>query len=155
MNKLGLIIKREYLAKVRNKSFVIMTFLSPVLMVGMIVLIAYLTEINDREVRVLGVLNESVYYSKDFTSTESMSFVQFEDVTLEQAKDSVISQNFVPLTVYCEKRRVPSTSASSLACQSSSSRSPQSPSACRLSSSVKTWGDAASIAPGVATILPS
>ncbi len=97
MNKLGLIIKREYLAKVRNKSFVIMTFLSPVLMVGMIVLIAYLTEINDREVRVLGVLNESVYYSKDFTSTESMSFVQFEDVTLEQAKDSVISQNFYGL----------------------------------------------------------
>ncbi len=97
MNKLGLIIKREYLAKVRNKSFVIMTFLSPVLLVGMIVLIAYLTEINDREVRVLGVLNESVYYSKDFTSTESMSFVQFEDVTLEQAKDSVISQNFYGL----------------------------------------------------------
>ncbi|GGD56704.1 ABC transporter permease [Muriicola marianensis] len=97
MNKLGLIIKREYLAKVRNKSFVIMTFLSPVLMVGMIVLIAYLTEINDREVRVLGVLNESVYYSKDFSSTESMSFVQFTDVSLEQAKDSVIGQNFYGL----------------------------------------------------------
>ncbi len=63
MSKLGLIIKREYLAKVRNKSFVIMTFLSPVLMVGMVVLIAYLTKINDSETRVISVLNESNYFS--------------------------------------------------------------------------------------------
>ncbi|NER10700.1 ABC-2 type transport system permease protein [Muriicola jejuensis] len=97
MSKLGLIIKREYLAKVRNRSFVIMTFLSPILMVGMVVLIAYLTKINDSETRVVGVLNESVFYSTDFGSTESMSFVIFEDVSLEQAKDSVINQNFYGL----------------------------------------------------------
>ena len=58
MHKLGLIIRREYLAKVRNKSFVIMTFLSPILMVGMVVLIAYLTKVNDDEKRLIAVLNE-------------------------------------------------------------------------------------------------
>ncbi len=97
MNKLGLIIKREYLAKVRNRSFVIMTFLSPILMVGMVVLIAYLTEINDSETRVVGVLNESVYYSGDFGSTESISFVRFRDVSLQEAKDSVLGQDFYGL----------------------------------------------------------
>ena len=66
MNKLILIIKREYLAKVRNKSFVIMTFLSPILMVGMIVLIAYLTKINDSQKRIIAVFNESNYFSTDF-----------------------------------------------------------------------------------------
>jgi len=35
MSKLNLIIKREFLAKVKNKSFIVMTFLSPLLMVGM------------------------------------------------------------------------------------------------------------------------
>jgi ABC-2 type transport system permease protein len=94
MNKLGLIIKREYLAKVRNKSFVIMTFLSPVLMVGMVVLIAYLTEVNDNETRVIGVLNESPYYSADFGSSGSISFVEFRGLSLEEAKDSVEAQNF-------------------------------------------------------------
>ena len=59
MRKLGLIIRREYLAKVRNKSFVIMTFLSPVLLVGMVVLIAYLTELNDNEKHIVAVLNQS------------------------------------------------------------------------------------------------
>ena len=64
MGKIGLIIRREYLAKVRNKSFVIMTFLSPILLVGMIVLIAYLTKVNDNEKRQVAVLNQS----RDFTA---------------------------------------------------------------------------------------
>ena len=57
MHKLSLIIRREYLAKVRNKSFVIMTFLSPILMVVMIVLIAYLTKVNDNGQKVISVFN--------------------------------------------------------------------------------------------------
>ncbi|MEY8021274.1 ABC transporter permease [Muriicola sp. E247] len=97
MNKLGLIIKREYLAKVRNKSFVIMTFLSPILMVGMVVLIAYLTKINDSETRVIGILNESPFYSDDFASTEALSFVVLRDLNLSEARDSVINQNFYGL----------------------------------------------------------
>jgi len=89
MGKLSLIIKREYLAKVRNKSFVIMTFLSPILMVGMVVLIVYLTKINDNEIRTIGVLNESNYFSTDFQTTESTAFVRINHVELEAAKDSV------------------------------------------------------------------
>jgi len=88
MNKLPLIIKREYLAKVRNKSFVIMTFLSPILMVGMVVLIAYLAKLNDNEKRVIAVLNESDYFSKDFSSMESTGYIQFRDIDLNAAKDS-------------------------------------------------------------------
>ena len=46
MRNLKLIILREYLARVRNKTFVIMTFLSPIIMVCMIVLVAYLSNLN-------------------------------------------------------------------------------------------------------------
>lgn len=91
MNKLKLIIKREYLAKVRNKSFVIMTFLSPILMVGMIVLIAFLTKVNDSEKRIVSVLNESDYFSNSFNPTESISYINFRDLSLEEAKDSTMS----------------------------------------------------------------
>jgi len=106
MSKLGLIIKREYLAKVRNKSFVIMTFLSPILMVGMVVLIAYLTKINDSETRVITVLNESSYFSTDFGSTESTSYVVFKDLTLNEAKDSTLAQNFYGLLYIPEGKTV-------------------------------------------------
>ncbi|MFK5973956.1 MAG: ABC transporter permease [Flavobacteriaceae bacterium] len=97
MNKLLLIIQREYLAKVRNKSFVIMTFLSPILMVGMVVLIAYLTKINDNEARVITILNESDYFSNDFNSTESTSYIKFKGVTLEAARDSTTGMGYYGL----------------------------------------------------------
>ncbi|WP_419214148.1 ABC transporter permease [Maribacter sp. X9] len=97
MNKLPLIIKREYLAKVRNKSFVIMTFLSPILMVGMILLITYLTQLNGNEKRVIAVLNDSDFFSNEFVTSEATSYVNFKDVTLEQAKDSTMSMGYYGL----------------------------------------------------------
>lgn len=97
MNKLGLIIKREYLAKVRNKSFVIMTFLSPILMVGMVVLIAYLTKVNDSEKRIISVLNESAYFKTEFNSTASTGYIHFKDIDLNAAKDSTSNQGYYGL----------------------------------------------------------
>ena len=97
MNKLPLIIKREYLAKVRNKSFVIMTFLSPILMVGMILLIAYLTKLNDSEKRVIAVLNQSDYFANEFSTNETTSYVNYRDLTLEQAKDSTKQMGYYGL----------------------------------------------------------
>lgn len=85
------------MAKVRNKSFVIMTFLSPILMVGMVVLIAYLTKINDNEKRVIALLNESDYFSREFLMTEGISFVHFDDISVEAAKDSTLKQDFYGL----------------------------------------------------------
>jgi len=59
MNHLPLIIKREYLTKVRNKSFIIMTFLSPLIFVGIFALVAYLSSLNSDTVRKISVLDES------------------------------------------------------------------------------------------------
>ena len=42
MNKILLIIQREYFSRVKKKSFVIMTFLVPILFIGMFGLIGYL-----------------------------------------------------------------------------------------------------------------
>lgn len=91
MSKLFLIIKREYLAKVRNKSFVIMTFLSPILMVGMVLLIAFLTKVNDSEKHIITVLNESDYFGNEFVTTESTSYINFKNISLEKALDSTVS----------------------------------------------------------------
>jgi len=96
-SKLGLIIKREYLAKVRNRSFIVMTILSPLLMVGMIVLIAYLAKVNDDETRVVTVLNESSFFQNDFNPSKSISYVHLDNLSLEQAKDSTTSLEYYGL----------------------------------------------------------
>ena len=61
MSKLPLIIKREYLAKVRNKSFIVMTILSPILMVGMVALVIFLARVNNDEKRYC-VKKQTFYY---------------------------------------------------------------------------------------------
>lgn len=46
MSIISLIIKREFVAKVRNKSFIVMTFLSPLLFVGIAAFVGYLSSMK-------------------------------------------------------------------------------------------------------------
>lgn len=88
MNHLSLIIKREYINKVRNKSFIIMTFLSPLLMVGIFSLVAYLSELNNDKTRTISILDESGLFAEEFNSTPSLKYVMLEDTSLSEAKES-------------------------------------------------------------------
>ncbi|RNL82742.1 ABC transporter permease [Sinomicrobium pectinilyticum] len=88
MDKLPLIIKREYLAKVRNRSFIVMTVLSPLLVVGMAALVFFLTKANNEERKVIAVLDEGNFFREQFKDDASIAFVPFRDISLETAKDS-------------------------------------------------------------------
>ncbi|MCW8982398.1 MAG: ABC transporter permease [Altibacter sp.] len=88
MNHLSLIIKREYLNKVRNKSFIIMTFLSPLIMVGIFTLVAYLSQLNNDKVKLISVLDESGLFTDQFTNTPSLQFKLLSNVSLEEAKST-------------------------------------------------------------------
>ncbi len=66
-------------------------------MVAMVVLIAYLTKINDSETRVITVLNDSPFFSTDFGSTDQTSYILLKDLSLEEAKDSTLALNYYGL----------------------------------------------------------
>lgn len=86
MNHLSLIIKREYLTKVRNKSFIIMTFLSPIIVVAIFALVAYLSNLNNDTVRSISVLDESGLFAEDFVSSPHTKYKLLFDVPLDDAK---------------------------------------------------------------------
>lgn len=86
MRNLKLIIKREYLARVRNKTFVIMTFLSPLILVGMILLIAYLASLNKDEQRIVAVSDESGLFVSNFQPSEEIRFIDLSQIPLDEAK---------------------------------------------------------------------
>ncbi|MDO5969938.1 ABC transporter permease [Flavivirga aquimarina] len=86
MNHLPLIIKREYLTKVKNKSFIIMTILSPVIMIALIAFVAYLSQLNNDKVRVISILDESGLVQDVFKSTETTVYNKLEGMSLEEAK---------------------------------------------------------------------
>ena len=89
MNHFALITKREFLNKVKNKSFIIMTFLSPLIMVGVFALVAYLTQLNNDNVRVISVLDESKLFESEFKSTANTKYDVLTDISLDDAKKIV------------------------------------------------------------------
>lgn len=97
MRNLKLIIKREYLARVRNKTFVVMTFLSPLILVAMIMLIAYLSNLNNDEVRVVGIHDQTGLYVPEFRDSQEVRYENFSEIDLEDAKMIVREQNYYGL----------------------------------------------------------
>jgi ABC-2 type transport system permease protein len=89
MNHLSLIIKREYLTKVKNRAFIIMTFLSPLIMVGIFTLVAYLSSINNDKVRNISVLDESGLFSDEFESGDNLKYILVSHGDLAEAKKTV------------------------------------------------------------------
>jgi ABC-2 type transport system permease protein len=86
MNHLQLIIKREYLNKVRNKSFIIMTFLSPIIMVVIFTLVAYLSQLNNETVNTINILDESGLFTNSFEDSKTINYTNLENVSLDEAK---------------------------------------------------------------------
>ncbi|NCF41644.1 MAG: ABC transporter permease [Bacteroidetes bacterium] len=93
MNHLPLIIKREYLAKVKNKSFILMTFLSPLFIVALLSLIAYLISVNNEKVRTISVLDESGILSETLISNDHILYESLNGMDLEDAKTTYNSNN--------------------------------------------------------------
>ena len=91
MNHLPLIIKREYITKVRNKSFIIMTFVSPLIFAALIAVVAFLSQLNKDKVRHISVLDESGMFSEVFTDTEETKYTFLDGVDLETAKELIKS----------------------------------------------------------------
>ena len=74
MNKILLIINREYLSRVRKKSFIIMTLLSPLLFAGVISLVTFLNTQENTDDKVIAIEDYSNLYSTTFKSTEHIKY---------------------------------------------------------------------------------
>lgn len=92
MNHLPLIIKREYLTKVKNKSFIIMTFVSPLIMIALIVVVAYLSQLNKDKQRTISILDETGMVGEVFKNTDHTTYNLLSDTSLETAKELIKSK---------------------------------------------------------------
>jgi ABC-2 type transport system permease protein len=76
MSKIGIVIKREYLTRVRKKSFIIMTFLMPVLFVGLVFGTILLSKVNESEAKNIVVVDETGEYFQLFENTDQYHFIE-------------------------------------------------------------------------------
>ncbi len=89
MKKIFLIIEREFLTRVKKKSFIIMTILTPILMAAMFVVPAWMTTMKDNDHRTIAVIDQSEICAAFLENTELLEFVKQPDATLEALKKKV------------------------------------------------------------------
>lgn len=89
MNKIFLIIQREYLSRVKKKSFLVMTFLVPALIIGMYALIAFLSVKGGDKKAELKVVDESGIFEGNFKNSASVNFTTAKE-GLDAAKKEAL-----------------------------------------------------------------
>jgi ABC-2 type transport system permease protein len=94
---LTLIIKREFIAKVRNKSFIVMTFLSPLLFVGIAGFVGYLSSMK-ADTKRIAIHDESGLFTQQFVSQNTKDvaykYLDLSTINLKSLKDSITKERF-------------------------------------------------------------
>ena len=85
MNKIGIIIAREFNERVRKKSFIITTILMPVLMLGLMAAPTLMMLFAKGDAKTFTVLDESGVIAPNLSGDEELIF-SIEDCALEQAR---------------------------------------------------------------------
>ena len=96
MNKIALIIRREYLTRVRKKSFLIMTFLTPFLFALIFIIPALVMTNEDKDFKKIAVIEDgSDLFTNVIPDTKDTDFEYLEGVKLNDIKN-----NFAELGYY-------------------------------------------------------
>nr|MDQ3049202.1 ABC transporter permease [Bacteroidota bacterium] len=85
MSTISLIIKREYLTRVRKKSFIIMTILGPILMASLFIVPVLMARYDENEVSKIQVIDESGLFKGKLQDSESLVF-EMDTLSLPVAK---------------------------------------------------------------------
>ncbi|GGM80135.1 ABC transporter permease [Dyadobacter beijingensis] len=84
MRNIYLVLRREYLVRVKKKSFLVMTLLGPLLFVGFYAAVIWVA-VGSVDTKTVQVLDESGLFKKEFKDSEALKF-EFTDSSLDSAK---------------------------------------------------------------------
>src|ERR1700761_2451404 len=98
MNKILLIIQREYITRVRKKAFVIMTLLVPTLFAAMYAVIALVAGNKDQTVHIVNVVDNSGNFKGKFQDQKLLKFT-YSDKSLSIVKTRLKNENDLILSI--------------------------------------------------------
>jgi len=96
MDKIWLIIKREYLIRVKKKSFVVMTILGPILMAALIITPTLLT-MQDQQDRVIAISGNQLDFLEPLNDIENTHFSIIPQEEIEALKQDFSNTNYYAL----------------------------------------------------------
>jgi len=94
MNKILLIIQREYFSRVKKKSFIVMTFLTPLLIVGVYAIIGYFTYTGIKDTHdAVGVVSANKTLTEKLQSDKNVAYTYLNE-SLENAKKGISKSDY-------------------------------------------------------------
>lgn len=94
MNKILLIIQREYFSRVKKKSFIVMTFLTPLLIVGVYAIIGYFTYTGIKDTHdAVGVVSTNKTLTEKLQSDKNVAYTYLNE-NLENAKKGISKSDY-------------------------------------------------------------
>lgn len=107
MNKTLLILRQEYLKRVKKKSFIILTILVPFIFIGMFALIIYLSIQDDKQERIIAVYDESSLFQGQLEQDDYTSYHFIPEDKYNQLKTNLRESEFyallhIPENIYTE-----------------------------------------------------
>lgn len=92
MNKILLIIQREYLTRVKKKSFIVMTIVGPVLLATLMIVPIWLSQ-TEQSINKIEVVDESFIFLDNIPSTENVKF-EYPPVSIQQAQRGLYDSDY-------------------------------------------------------------
>jgi ABC-2 type transport system permease protein len=99
MSKIGLIIQREYKTRVVKRSFIVMTFLSPLLFAAIMVIPLWLSTAKDTEAKTIAVVDRTDEYAQALPSNESYQFEIAKEPNQDIGKSKLSSDYYAILLI--------------------------------------------------------
>ena len=95
MNKISVIIKREYVTRVRKKSFIIMTILAPLLMAAIVILPTAFMMGQDGDFKKIAVIeDQSDLFRGTLKNTNEIEFIYQENKSVDELKKTFESDGY-------------------------------------------------------------
>ncbi len=102
MNKILLIIRREYITRVKKKTFIILTLLGPVLMAALVSISVYVTQLESEQIRNILVKDESGRFKDNLTDSKNIDFTFTLIENIESVKHVFYSGKYYALLIITE-----------------------------------------------------
>ena len=96
MRKIWLIIKREYLVRVRKKSFIVMTIVGPLLMVALMIFPNYLAN-QSQEVRTIAIDEDGFEFTNQIEDTDFLNFSKIPNEEADLLKNDFSESSYYAL----------------------------------------------------------
>ncbi|MDP4205809.1 MAG: ABC transporter permease [Bacteroidota bacterium] len=94
MNKAFIVLQREYLTRVKKKSFLIATLITPIFMLAVTILPGYLATVDDKESRTIAVIDETSLFLNNLPETQYTKFHYLPVEQLQSTRNSLGKNNY-------------------------------------------------------------